>query len=472
MRPPVLLAALLTTAVVAPAVVPPVAADQSSLDDADVGTEMLRGRGDVFATLDNPEAVREARERGRLYQSDLAVPGEIVVVRFQSERLNRSVAQDEGQNTTARFFAALNATSASARAVQLNPSPEVQALRVDLRESDVRVVRDPTTATFWLALDTSDPTLTWTDGDPAPDEDLEPGLELQFEVTPPDEAAPTYSAGVEFVAFEAADTSLTGDVTTGEPLYAQPDGSLDIRAEAPLLRGEQVTVRVRTRNGTVLDSVATTAESMEDRLWTRFDATLALDALDPEEEFVVEAFARNRTLFERRGLVGEPPTLTNQTAVRYDNKSARFTATVRYPDGGFLTVRAEDEDRPLATVYVPADDPRRVDLMANWVTIGEELYVVGWWDVNDDGQFAPAGEPPDEPWQVAGSLVETSVRVEPATPTATPTATATPPQKTPTATLPPMGTTVERTATSGPGFGLATALVAVVAVVVVARCRG
>lgn len=435
---------------------------------------MFRGQSSVLADLDTASAVRDARVGGRLYQGDIAVPGETVVFRFQSERMNHSVGLRDGANTTARFFATLNATNATARVVQLNPSPERQALRVDLRESDVRVVRDPATATFWLVLDTTDPTLTTADGDPLSDRELDPGIELRFAVTVvPDDPATVHSARVSFVEFEPARTSLTGDVTTGEPLYVTSNGSLGLRTETPILPGEQVTVRARTRNGTVLDSVTTTAEPIENRLQTRVEATLALDALGADEEFVVEVVARNRTLFERRGLVGDPPTLTNETAVRYDNESARFTATVRYPDGGFLTVRAEDEDRPLATVYVPADEPRRVDLMADWVTLGEELYVVSWWDVNDDGEFAPAGEPPDEPWQVAGSLVETSVRVEPATPTATatvhsiatPTATDHSPG-TPTATVPAPGTTATTTRAQ-PGFGVVAALLAVAGLLVV-----
>lgn len=464
MRPPLVVSALVAVLVVAPAVATPAVAAtptmprQSTPDDADVGTTLFRGQSSVWANLDTASAVRNARFDGRLYQGTIAVPGETVVLQFQSERLNDSVVRADGTNTTDRFFAALDATNATARVVQLNPSPERQALRVDLRESDVRVVRDPATATFWLALDTTDPTLTRADGDPLPDRTLDPGIELRFEITAPnDEEFPTYSARVRFVEFEPAHTSLTGDVTSGVPLYAQPNGSLDLYAVTPTLPGEQVTVRVRTENGTVLDSVTTTAEPIENRLQTRLDALLSLDALDPDEEFVVEVVARNRTLFERRGLVGEPPVLSDETAHRFANGTTRFTATVRYPDGGFLTVRAEDDDRPLATVYVPADESRQVDVVASGVSLREELYVVGWWDVNDDGQFAPGGEPRDEPWQVAGSLAETSVRVEPATPTATATVHS---LGSPTATVPAPGTT-STTTRAQPGFGAVAALLAV-----------
>lgn len=471
MRPPALLAVVLVALVVGPTVTTPVVAATGPAVDTDVPSATFRGPATVLADLDDAAAVRRAREHGRLRRSDVAVPGEVVVFRFQSPELNRSVATARGANTTARFFTVLHETNATASVVQLRPPVERQRFRVALRESTVQVIRDPETATFWLALDTTDPTLTTTDGDPLPDRELDPGADLQFEVTvTPGDPSALYAERVRFVAFELVPTELAGDVTPGVPLYADANGTLQFGGRAPTLPGERVTLRVRAPDGTVLNRTVVPATPMENRVATRVDATLSLDGLDPGDEFTVDAVARNRTLFERRGLVGDSPTLSNVTAVRLPNGTTRIGATVRYPDDGFLYVQREADDR-VDTVPVPGGEQVRVDVLVSGLTLRSEVYVVAWWDVNGDAQFAPAGDPQDEPWQVDDSLLDVAVRVQAATPTATRTRR---PTETPTAPVPAPGTTAARTTPlgpGGPGFGVVTTLSALAGLLVLAWRR-
>ncbi len=461
--------------ILAPMTATPVAADHNYPDDVDGNVTTLRGPVSLYGHLDAPGDVRAARDDGRLVESNVTTVNETVVARFESAWLNRTVADTDGANATERFFAAVNATNASVVVEQTNPTPERLPYRIDLRESDVRVVHDPANATFWLVVDTTDPVLRLDDGDPYGDQSLDRGEELGVVVSVPDsDDTRTLGGRIRVVELEAGVERLDG-AAGGEPLYAN-GGTLGVRATTTALPGENVTVTARDANGTTLDSVATTTRAANGTV--RFRANLSVGSLASGERFTVTATACNRTLLERRGVVGAPPAMTNVSAMRYANGSTHVAATVHYPDDGFLKLVDEEDGAWLETRYVPGGERTRVTFVTDSARFGvdERATLVGWWDATGDGEFDSDGLRRDWRWRVDGDILEERAYVGSANPTPTPTVT---PTSTDTASpsphppsTPSPSPTASPTPTDQPGFGLAAAFAALAGLLAAARRRG
>lgn len=483
MRPPALLLALaLVAAAVAgatlgaaassPGVPGATATTDGFPDDPDGNVTVLRGPPALGEDLGDAAAVRAARARDRLVAGD-AVPGDTLVAVFRSPRLNRTVERVDGPNATARFFRAANATNATVRAVERYPPPEQLRLAVPFRESDVRVVRDRANATFLLVVDTANLTTTTTDGEPLPDREVRPGTELVVRVTVPGDGENRTLAGtVRFVALDGELAPGTDGVTRGEPLTATAGEPVRLAVATTLVPGENATLRLRDADGTVVDGAVAAAVPRPDADGTLLNATLSPAAVNASEQFVVEAGARNRTLLRERGVVGEPPTLSNLSAVETANGSVRVAATVRYPDDGFLRVWDGTDDEWLDDVRVPAGERTRaaVAVAPDRLGPGDEVHAVGWWDADGDGSLDddPGRVRTDRRWRTGGGVVEATERVEPATPTATAS-----PRRTTASPSPTRDGTATPTDTVGQsGFGLVALALAVALAIALAGRQG
>lgn len=441
----------------------PVGADHNYPDDVDGNVTTLRGPASVFGSLDEPAAVRSAREDGSLVESNVTVNDETVVGRFESPWLNRTVAETDGETTTERFFRAMNGTNASVGVVELNPTPQRRRFVVDLHESDTRVVHDTANGTFWLVVNTTNPVLRTEDGDPLPDRELYPGTELGlFVEIPTDDGSRTLTGRIRVVELDAEVTSLDG-ATRGDPLYVGNDGGVRLSATTTLLPDEPVTVVARAPYGTRLDGVETTTTAVNGSV--TLDVELSLASLERGDAFTVTATACDRTVLDRRGVVGEPPSLGDVTATELANGSTRVIGTVRYPADGFVVLVDESDGSWVEHRAVPAGESTRVTFVVDAPRFArhDAATLVGWWDATGDGGFEGRGDGRDFRWVVDGDVLEETEAVDAAGSTATETFTPTPVvQETktggPTTSAKPV--TAQPSPTGQPGFGLAGALVA------------
>ncbi len=436
-----------------------------SPEEPDGTVTVLRGNGSLFTTLDSPEAVRRAETDDRLWRTDRLTVGEVLVLRFRSDRVTDRFADTAGENATDRFFRLLNTSAVNLSVEGRNHGTERLPTSLALNRSNVRVLHDSANGTVVLLVDTGNVSLVdRADGSPVQRTLAHTEFEAVVEIPAADTDRRVLVGGAAFVpptaTLQSRDASATLGVT---PATIQPNAtaSLALNGSTSLLPGSTLTVRAVTPNGTTLAAsrVRTRAPNRTDgRLGnTVFEATLRLGSLDASSEFDLLVTRGERMIAERRVVVGTPPRMWNTTATLVrDGPNAGLVAvnaTLRLPDAGFLLVYVDGDP---VTKSVPGDQTVRKTVYVNQSAIDEEgeVYVLAVWDRNDNGVYDPR---PDRLFRTSADVgasaqddeLDTTAQVTgwpPETPTATPTVATGP-------TTAPSPGSPDSSETTTPGFG-------------------
>ncbi|WP_135365647.1 PGF-CTERM sorting domain-containing protein [Halosimplex halophilum] len=535
------LAALVLVGLAGAAVAGGVAADGGQ---SGANLTVLAANGSVDDRIADAGDVRALRSNGTLTEpgyDDTVVYGDTLVVRIRSEALNESVAAADGATATERFFAALeeSRTNLTVRALV---GPNRRPYEIALERSETRVVRDRRTATTYAVVDTSDIVVTERDSDERfpsfPDWD-------DFEVTLERPEGPPLEDNFAFVGPDATVDSPTAGLRTSGRGPARIDAGADeaiLSGYTNLLPGRTVEVAAVGSNGTVLadDTVTTTANASAaadpERSRSEFDAWLTGLSTADRERFTLRVTNGNRTVWERRVVVGPEPRWSDLAATAVesgaDSWTLRVNASIRVPDGALFVVdlRSGGEYYSREAVVPEGRSEQTVAFEGLDGSPGGSVDLELLWDADGDGEY---GRPPDTEFTTTADVPKTEygelsvefgvdgAGVTTVTPTPTPTATAEPTATgtatarptatqtaTPAATAPPEPPTTPKTATrtgagtkagtstatpttadttgtatagrtataatsgDGPGFGVAAASVALLAGLFAATRRG
>ena len=378
----------------------PAAAD-SSVDGAegpDGNVTILRGSHDLLQSLDSPTAVRTAREAGRLREPQYLLPGELLVLQFESPRISTALANTTGSTPTERFFRLTNSTNSSLAINERRPGVEQEVTTLRLNRSNVVIRHDSATATVSVLVDTRTTALV-TRKDGAPVRRNLSSLEFQAVVTTPTENGiqRVLAGASRFLDPAVSVQSPTQGVyfTDTVPATIQPNTSaMVITGTTSLLPGTNVTVALKSQGRThAATTVVTRDANRSDRGYgpTAYSARLGLDSLALDDRLTLVVRRQNTTLTTQPIVVGKPPRIQNTTA-RFVTSGPHagqinVTTSVRVPARGFLRVYVDDhpvqtavpDDRWVQrTVYV---DPAAVDRDTG------RLDVYTLWDQDGDGEF-------------------------------------------------------------------------------------
>lgn len=467
------LLALLTLLALLAAGTVPANAPHNVPDDADGDVTLLRGPASLNGTLD-AETVRDARRNGTLRASGTAVRGDTLVVAFRSEQVNASFDRADGADTTARLLAALDRAGGNLSVFDTAHGTERPTAFVDLRGPGVETVRDAPNATFYLRLDTGAAAPVTDDGERLRADWFDRAELAVVANVPREDGIRTLTNGVELRSPRVSLDGNTTGVTRGQPLYADPNGTVRLAGSTLLGPGTELDVRWTAAAADTLLATEETATVRRDGPGSRVSLRFAHD-LEPGERVRVNVTADGYgTVLSETLVAGEPPTVRDATATRViegpDAGAARVTATARFPDDGFLVVYGPDGTEPVATAHVPGNrrTTATLDVPPNRTTLGEGIVVFGAWDRDGDGEYD--GQETDPHWYTAsdgGLRVELADPRPGRTPTRTPFRTGSP---TETASPPPPGTTVPPTEVSQPGFGQRAAFAALAALLLALAC--
>lgn len=479
---------------------------------------VLRAPGSVAETLVDVDAVRAARANDTLRPDEYAVEGDTIVFEIQSERVNESFAEADGANATDRFLQMLAESDTNLTMESQNRGPELPRIELSFAESGAHVVRDRTNATFYVVIDTGNALFRSEWNDSLVEEDLD---HIEFGVT----VDATVTDGTEQILKETVEFAPrdAGVRTSNDRLRfeggdpARIDAGLDrfdLGGRTNHLPESPVTVRVIGPNGTELAAERTwTTEnrSVDGPTRSDFDVTVRGVPTDTLDHFTFVVSSTNETLEEKPVVVGPPPRWSDLSATYVRNESGdrkvRISATMRLPDDGVIGTY---EEREFVGTAAPPGESRQT-LVVDDSAVGRDgrVRVSVAWDVNGNGEFdfpdetfATTADSPD----LRGASEDTLIAAVPVEensttpPTLTETAASTPQTSSPetgsdsgeTASPIPEGdtdspltrattetietatgdnpTTTEVTGSTGPGFDVTLALLAV-AVTLVAWIR-
>lgn len=447
-----------------------------------------RARGALFDDLRSVESLRAARSRGELVRSRFRngegssrpafVPGDVLVVRIESERLATALLARNGSTPTERYLDYVNRTDARLQILQTprTTTPERQRQRVLANESRIRVLAENDTR--WLLLDTGNLTVGYGD-DASPHEDeihggRAFGVWFDFSTTveglPPVENRPRVAvvpAAVEFGATPGHDR-----------VYLSPSTNATLRLSSTLAPGTAVTVRAHLPDRTAERRVVLRGQNR-----TTATARFDLSVYEDGRSFRLTAVWRGERVGETTGVV-DVPNATLRVGER-DPWDAVVTVTANLSRGGTVVLRSTDGSvRYDSTTVEPRSTETRVlYLPATELSNRTRFAVVAFCSVEDDpvadeavpyredgsavlaiGVYDPdAGPPTRTPTATSGPPVTTS-----STPTATATTTATQTDRRVTGAGTPLGSAPATTG-DGAGFGPLAAVLAVgIAVAMVA----
>ncbi|MFB6140603.1 MAG: hypothetical protein ABEJ26_09240 [Halosimplex sp.] len=451
--------------------VPGAVAGTQSNDELSV----LAANGSVDERIDDADDLRAMRANGTLTaptRENTVVYGDTLVVEIRSASLNDSIASADGADATERFFAALN-DSETNLTVRALVGPERRQYDIALERSETRVVRDGPNATTYAVVDTSGLVLTERGDDERypsfPDED-------DFEVTLERPDAPTLEDRFTFVGPAATVRSPSAGLRLSGWGPARIDeGASDVilTGYTNLLPGRTAEVEAVGPNGTVLATAAVTttengtADADPERSRSDFEALLGDVSAAEHDRFTLRMASGNRTVWERRVVVGPEPRWSNITATAVetgdDSWTLRVNASVLVPDRALFGVDLDSGDENYGRIAV-APEGRSEQTVAFEGLDGSpsgSVEIELLWDADGNGEYTL---PPDDAFSTNADVPKSRSgqltlrrRIDGAgesaiTATATPTATPTASDATATETVDPSPSpTVERTTTAATG---------------------
>lgn len=446
-----------------------------------VNATVSRARGALFDDLTDVESLRAARENGTLVRSYLRiddravrpafVPGDVLVVRLESERLASALRARNGSTPTERYLDYVNRTAARLQLVQTprTTRPESQRQRIAVNESRIRVLAENDTR--WVLLDTGNATARYGTSGPTYD-DIHGGQEygVWFDFAATVEGLPEVG---DRPRVAVADPEVAFDAGPGrERLYLSPVADAPVRVSSTLAPGTEVRLRAHYSNRTAVRELV-----LRGRNRTAATARLDLSGYADGRTVRLSAVRDGETVAEATAAV-DVPNATLRVAER-DPWDAVVTVTANLSRGGTVVVQSPDGSVVYdSTTVEPWEATTRVlYLPATELTNRTRFAVVAYRSLEDDPVAGDA-----VPYREDGSPVRTTGVYDPdagppsPTPTSSPTVTpAVTPTATPTADTSPTARPVTGTgtpvasdpATDGDGAGvgpLATVLAVALAV--------
>lgn len=422
--------------------------------------------------------------------------GDTLVVRIRATGLAGALAAQSGTNDTERFRSLVAGDDVSIDVTQTNPTVEREPATVLVDWPGVELVADPRDDAYYLVVDTERAHYRRGAGGP-----IEQGLPMAARfaanlTVAADGALASDTDERVGDAFRVVERSASPRVHTeaGDP-FLYPDGGQHVNGTTTLAPGSAVTVRVAGPDGFERTAATTVGPAGE---LGRFETTVDLSALG--EGATVDVVVRE----DRGPLTSEALTVTVRSpaaamdldGLRTETGTAYVDLEVRFSRGGLVTVHPTgDPDRVLGTAPVAPGSENVSVALSDLPPVGTQLVVTAVRDLDDDGRFTPGVdvpyEEPDSPRPLTTfvllnerppSPTPTATPATPTTGTATVTATPwTPGTPTLTGTPPTEGRSPTRTSTPGdlrsvveevPGSGVAPALAALLAALVLVRRRG
>lgn len=390
-----------------------------------VNATVSRARGALFDDLTSVDALREARERGDLVRSYLRVddrgarpafvPGDVLVVRVESERLAAALRARNGPTPTERYLDYVNRTAARLQLVQTpwTTTPERRRQRIAVNESRIRVLAENDTR--WVLLDTGNATARYGTSGPAYD-DIHGGREfgVWFDFSATAGGLPAVDGRPRVAAVHPSVEFGTGPGR--DELYLSPTANATVRVSSALAPGTAVAVRAHLPDETVERRVV-----VRGRNRTTATARFDLSGYAERRTFRLTAVRRGETVGVVTGLVDTPKaTLRLGERDPWDavipvtaNLSRGGTVVLQSPNGSVVydSATVDPYANSTRTLYLPAPDLRNRTVFS----------VVAYRSFDAD---PVAGE--DVAYREDGSPVEVTGVYDPeARPTASPTASPT-----------------------------------------------
>lgn len=393
--------------------------------NATVNATASRARGTLFDDLTTVEALGAARSRGELARSRFRngdgsprpafVPGDVLVVRLESERLAAELRARNGSTPTERYLDYVNRTAARLQVVGTprTTTPERQRQRIVVNESRIRVLAENDTR--WVLLDTGNVTVRYGNGGPTHD-DVHGGQAygVWFDFSATAEALPETDGRPRV---EVVRPTVEFDAAPGrDRLYLSPTADTPVRVSSTLAPGTAVAVRAHLPDGTAERRVV-----LRGRNRTTATARIDLSGYADGRTFRLTPLWRGETVGEAIALVDTPnATLGIGERDPWDavvavtaNLSRGGTVVLQSPNGSVVYDSATVDPRAngTRTLYLPAPDLRNRTAFA----------VVAYRSLDGD---PVAGEA--IPYREDGSPVRVTGVYDPeARPTASPTASPT-----------------------------------------------
>jgi len=373
--------------------------------DSDVNVTVLGATDDVFDRVDDAADARTMTANGTFDRAveydDPVVYGDTFVVRIRSATLGDRYADADGANATDRFFGLFDDRNANLTTRAL-VGPQRQPYEMSLDRSDSRVLPDSQNNTFYVVVDSESVVVTERGSDERYDrfpryDDFEVSVETRTDgVTTGDEHLFTYVGPEGRMRSERSSLRLAG----GGPARIDANATaITLRGSTNLLPGREVTLQAVAPNGTVLASaIGTTTENAtsepdrrDDRSNVRVHLTEA--PTDDDEWFTLRATVHNRSVWDRRVVVGPEPRWSNLSAEAIGTDGTDWTlrvdASFRLPDQGIVRIELRMvEGYETLEVPVPEGRSTQTFYIRNVSSPPEtELEIETYWDSNGDGEF-------------------------------------------------------------------------------------
>ncbi|WP_158057787.1 DUF7827 domain-containing protein [Halorussus halophilus] len=420
--------------------------------------------------LSNRSAIRAAKASGNLTASPFVSERDTLVLELRASGLEGALLAQNGSNTTARFFAAFDGAPGSIAVRQLHPGTEQSEAVLDVRNhSATTVVSDSVNDSYFIVTNLSNGWMTRPDGEELYYAKLRGG-EYQANVTLPTESGAgtaTERATTKFT-IEYLDASFERTRGGNHFVVASAENQT-IEGRTTLVPGNHLTVRVYDKGG---NEVAT--ETVEVNNGTegksRFSAQFDFSEFQVGEKFTVTVRGPDDSMLygSRTGQEGAtgvigPPHASVQVVERELTENGVLVENATLSHGGYVVIHREFADGEVLG-------------RSEYVVPGEEFDQFVELDSELDGNatlvavahHADSDESLGQPYTDNGSVVSDWVKyVSEQTTTAATTKTTTietvvdptkePPEEPPSVPI--------------PGFGVFTAIVALLASALLARRR-
>jgi PGF-CTERM protein len=457
-----------------------VAASPPAVSEAANGTASVDGLRTWVAPrstdLSNLSAIQAARASGNLTRSNVVAENDTLVLELRASGLAGAIAAEDGQNVTARFFAFLERGGVS-MAVPDRPGPEQEYAYLDVTNaSAVSVVADSRNGSYYLVVDLPDARIADEDGGvPANNRGLAGEYEANVTLT----ANSTLTADGQQTAttvFDISDEEADLDTPGGtDRRYLAPRPNQTISGLTTLAPGHRVTVEVRVPDGEARSKTVRVRNATESA--GRFAAVFDFGDVAP---------GANVSIAVRSG--GRPLLSVYPDGHGVDGSVVAFDATVNLTDrglteqgvlvenavlshGGYLAVHRGSADGEVITrseFLTPGEEFGQFVDFGPALESNTTLVVVA----HRSGPGDTLGEPYTENGSVVADSVAFTVERETTT-TTTRKRTATAVSSTTHETSVSHTADTTRTEIEGtvPGFGVGTALVALLAGLALGRRR-
>lgn len=421
-----------------------------------------------WTELDDRAAVRAATANGTLSRSGTVAVGEPLVVSIRHPGLAEYLARG---NATRRFRSTMESRAGNLSVLQTNPPPQRRSAWLRYPRNATRVIADPATNRTYVVIDTTRaPVVRDRDGDPPPERvDYHTGSEFAAVVTLSTESNLTAGGGAEATSdpfrLKVRRASPAVDDPVSRVAYVRPTPNQTVRGETNVRPGRNVTVVVRggddpdtpANESFVRTATATVREGPDDA--ARFAAAFDFTGVPSNATARVDVRYDGRSILDADATVRVVAPVADLRVREVDPDAVgpylRVRADADLSRGGFVALHRGSPDGPVvgASEYLPPGSHANVTVyVGDRISEPGRLVAVAHRDANYNHWFD--GPDRDPAYADGAPVVETGHVLRPgtaetvtrtATPTLATTRTAT---TTRTAGTTPAAVTTARTATT------------------------